>query len=47
MKSKKVGPNSWIIEVRENGEVKELLLDFPVGSLDQVGEEFDWVTNDD
>lgn len=47
MNPKQVGPNSWTIEIRENGKVKELLLDFPVGSLDQAGEEFDWVANDD
>jgi len=47
MNPKQVGPNSWTIEIHENGKVKELLLDFPVGSLDQVGEEFDWVANND
>jgi hypothetical protein len=34
---KQTGPNSWIVEVKENGKTKELYLEFPPGSLDQVG----------
>ena len=34
---KKTGPNSWIVQVRENGKTKELYLEFPEGCIDQVG----------
>lgn len=34
---KKTGPNSWIVEVKQDGKSKELYLEFPPGSLDQVG----------
>lgn len=29
--------NSWLVEVQENGKTKELFIEFPPGSLDQVG----------
>ena len=29
--------NSWIVKVQENGKTKELFIEFPPGSLDQVG----------
>ena len=34
---KKTGPNSWIVQVRENGKTKELFLDLPPESLNQMG----------
>lgn len=34
---KKTGPNSWIVQVRENGKTKELYLKFPDGCIDQMG----------
>ena len=34
---KKTGPNSWIVQVRENGKTKELFLDLPPESLNQIG----------
>lgn len=34
---KKTGPNSWIVQVRENGKTKELYLDLPPESLNQIG----------
>ena len=34
---KKTGPNSWIVQVRENGKTKELFLELPPESLNQVG----------
>ena len=33
---KKTGPNSWIVQVRENGKTKELFLDLPPESLNQM-----------
>ena len=29
--------NSWLVKVQENGKTKELFIEFPPGSLDQVG----------
>jgi hypothetical protein len=40
---KKTGDNSWIVEVKENSKTKELFIEFPPGSLDQVG----WDVGDD
>ena len=37
MKYKKIGTNSWTIEVQENGETKELFIEFPPDALNQVG----------
>ena len=37
MKYKQMSQNSWIVEVQENGKTKELFIEFPPGSLDQVG----------
>jgi len=37
------GPNSWIVEVKQDGKTKELYIEFPEGSLDQVG----WDIGDD
>lgn len=37
MNHKKLGNNSWLIEVQENGETKELFIEFPQAALDQVG----------
>ena len=34
---KKTGPNSCIVQVRENGKTKELFLDLPPESLNQMG----------
>jgi hypothetical protein len=34
---KRTGPNSWIVQVKKDGGTKELYLEFPPGSLDQVG----------
>jgi hypothetical protein len=34
---KQTGPNSWIVEVQENGKTKELFIEFPPGAIDQVG----------
>ena len=40
---KQTGPNSWIVEVKQDGKSKELYLEFPVGSMDQAG----WDVGDD
>ena len=37
MKYKKQGTNSWLIEVQQNGETKELFIEFPPDALNQVG----------
>lgn len=37
MSYKKIGDNSWIIEVQENGETKELFIEFPQDAIDQAG----------
>ena len=37
MKYKQMSQNSWLVEVQENGKTKELFIEFPPGSLDQVG----------
>jgi hypothetical protein len=37
MEYKQMSQNSWIIKVQENGKTKELFIEFPPGSLDQVG----------
>ena len=37
------GPNSWIVEIKQDGKTKELYIEFPEGSLDQVG----WDIGDD
>lgn len=34
---KQTGPNSWIVQVQENGKTKELFLEFPPDALNQVG----------
>ena len=34
---KQTGPNSWTIEVQENGKTKELFIEFPPEALSQVG----------
>jgi len=34
---RQTGPNSWIVEVKENSKTKELFIEFPVVSLDQIG----------
>jgi len=34
---RQTGPNSWVVEVKENSKTKELYIEFPQGSLDQVG----------
>lgn len=34
---KQTGPNSWIVQIKQDGKTKELYLEFPEGSLDQVG----------
>jgi len=40
---KKTGPNSWTIQVRENGKTKELFIELPPEALAQVG----WDIGDD
>ncbi|OUW35483.1 MAG: hypothetical protein CBD35_06540 [Verrucomicrobia bacterium TMED175] len=42
MKYKQMSQNSWIVEVQQDGKTKELFIEFPAGSLDQVG----WDTGD-
>tara|TARA_B100001094_G_scaffold95543_1_gene91562 strand:- start:709 stop:888 length:180 start_codon:yes stop_codon:yes gene_type:complete len=42
MKYQKIGENSWLVQVQENGKTKELFIEFPPGCLDQVG----WDTGD-
>jgi hypothetical protein len=37
MEYKQMSQNSWIVKVQENGKTKELFIEFPPGSLDQVG----------
>ena len=34
---KKTGDNSWTVTVQENGETKELYIEFPPDALNQVG----------
>ena len=36
MKYKQMSQNSWIVEVQENGKTKELFIEFPPCSIDQV-----------
>lgn len=42
MKYKQLSQSQWIVEVQENGQTKELFIEFPPGCLDQVG----WDTGD-
>ena len=42
MKYKQLSQNEWIVEVQENGQTKELFIEFPPGSIDSVG----WDTGD-
>ena len=42
MKYKQLSQNSWLVEVQENGKTKELFIEFPTGSIDQMG----WDTGD-
>ncbi len=37
MNYKQVGLNEWLVTVQENNKTKELYIEFPPGSLDQVG----------
>ena len=37
MEYKQMSQNSWIVKVQENGKTKELFIEFPPGSIDQVG----------
>ena len=37
MKYKQLSQNEWIVEVQENGQTKELFIEFPPGCIDQVG----------
>ena len=37
MKYKQMSQNSWIVEVQQDGKTKELFIEFPPGSIDQVG----------
>ena len=39
---RRISDNSWAIEVQENGETKELFLEFPPDALNQIG----WDTGD-
>lgn len=38
---KRINNRNWVIEVLENGKSKELLITFPVDSIDQAGWDFD------
>jgi len=40
---RKIGDNSWFVHVQENGETKELFIEFPPDALNQVG----WAEGDD
>jgi hypothetical protein len=42
MKYKQLSQNSWLVTIQEDGKTKDLFLEFPPGSLDQVG----WDTGD-
>lgn len=33
----KVDDNHWIVQVQQDGKTKELYIEFPEGSIDQVG----------
>jgi len=37
MKYKQLSQNEWIVEVQQDGKTKELFIEFPPGSIDQVG----------
>ena len=37
MTARKVSENTWVIEVKENNETKELYLELPQEALNQVG----------
>ena len=37
MKYKQMSQNSWIVEVQQDGKTKELFIEFPPDSIDQVG----------
>ena len=40
---RQTGPNSWIVEVKENSKTKELFIELPPEALAQVG----WDVGDD
>lgn len=48
---KRPNNKSWVIEVQENNETKELFIEFPEGALDQVGwangDDLEWIDNKD
>ena len=48
---RKISDNEWIVEVQQDGKTKELYLQFPDGSLDQVGwdigDTIEWNDNED
>ena len=37
MKYKQLSQNTWLVTLQEDGKTKDLFLEFPPGSLDQVG----------
>ena len=37
MKYKKLDNNNWIVYIQENGKDKEIKLQFPADSIDQMG----------
>lgn len=37
MKYKQLSQNTWLVTIQEDGKTKDLFLEFPPGSLDQVG----------
>ena len=34
---KQTGPNSWVVQVKEDGKTKDLYIEFPDGAINQVG----------
>lgn len=34
---RKVSDNNWIVTVQENGETKDLFIEFPPDAIDQIG----------
>lgn len=49
--TKNIGGHTWVIEVQEDSETKELFLQLPLEAIDQVGwaenDVIEWMENDD
>lgn len=51
MKYKQIDTKTWLVEVQENGKTKELFIEFPPDSIDQMGwfedDVLEWIDNND